>query len=367
MIRLTAFSHDVDLLAAESEAVERQRLYCRRLHLSQTFLIRTKRAARDTRHDDLLSALPCRSPHWAAYPFVAAWRAVTEVRGRCHLVTAQDAFLSALPAAILAALWHRPLIIGVFSDEIDNPELARERPCYALLNRLAKHLLARAAVIRTDSAEMATKLQRLGFARARFIPFLIPRQEDFLAVRHLPGNGALRLLAIVRLETQKNLGLALESVAALAATTPVRLDVVGDGSQRAALEAQVAALGIAALVRFHGSRPFNELPGHLATADVVILTSHHETAARVLVLAALAGVPVVTTATTGSAEVVEDGHTGFIVPLGDQTTLVERLARLAADPALRHRLGTMARSSAIARFSRIRVLAGLAAMYRGVK
>lgn len=366
MIRLAAFSHDVDLLAADSEAVGRQLLYCRRLHLSQTFLIRSKRAARDIRHDGMLSVLPCRSPHWSAYPFVAAWRALTEVRGRCHLVTAQDAFLSALPAALLAALWRRPLIISVFSDEIDNPEMARERPCYALLNRLAKRLLARAAAIRTDSAEMAAKLRRLGFARARFVPFLIPRQEDFLAVRHVPGDAVLRLLAIVRLEQQKNLGLALEAVAALAARTPVRLDVVGDGSQRAALEAQAAALGITALVRFHGSRPFDELPGHLATADAVILTSHHETAARVLVLAALAGVPVVTTATTGSAEVVEDGHTGFLVPLGDQTALEERLARLAADPALRHRLGAAARSSAFARFSRIRVLAGLAALYRSV-
>lgn len=367
MIRLAAFSHDVDLLTAESEAVERQRLYCRRLRLSQIFLVRSKRGGRDTRHDALLSVMACHAPHWSIYPFVSAWRALIEVRGRCHLITAQDAFLSALPAAVLAALWRRPLIIGVFSDEIDNPEMARERPCYALLNRLAKRLLARAAAIRTDSAEMADKLRRLGFARTRFIPFLIPRQEDFLAVRHVPGNDALRLLAVVRLETQKNLGLALEAVAALAATTRVRLDVVGDGSQRAALESQAAALGIADLVRFHGSRPYDELPGHLATADALVLTSHHETAARVLVLAALASVPVVTTATTGSTEVVEDGRTGFIVPLGDRSALTERLARLAADPALRHRLGAAARSSAIARFSRIRVLAGLAAMYRSVQ
>lgn len=364
-LRLVAFTHDADLLVPGSEAVGRQLLYCQRLRLRQTTLLRAKRRAVDVRFGSMLQVLPCRSPHWSLFPLIALWRALIEVRGRCHLVTAQDAFLSALPATIVARLWRRPLVIGVFSDEIDNPEMARERPCYGMLNRLAKFLLSRAAAIRTDSAEMATKLQRLGFLKTRFIPFLIPDQEAFRAVRRVPGDGRLRLLAIVRLETQKNLGLALEAVADLARSHAVLFDVVGDGSQRAALEAQAVALGIADLVRFHGARPYAALPGHFAAADALILTSHHETAARVLVLAALAGVPVVSTATTGAAEVVEDGHTGFLVPLGDRTALADRLGRLAADPSLSTALGAAARHSAIGRFGRARVLAGLAALYRG--
>jgi glycosyltransferase involved in cell wall biosynthesis len=366
MIRLAAFSHDAELFAVGSEAVERQLLYSRRLRLRQLALVRAKRGERDRRHGPLLAVLACRSPHWSLYPFSAAWRALVEVRGRCHLVTAQDAFLSALPAAVAAALWRRPLIIGVFSDEIDNPELARERPGYAIFNRLAKRLLARAAAIRTDSCEMAAKLRRLGFAQARFVPFLIPGQEAFLAVRRSPGGSTLRLLAIVRLEVQKNLGLALEALAALPGSCEVRLDIVGDGSQRTALEAQAAALGLGRRVTFHGARPYAALPDLLADADALILTSHHETAARVLVLAALAGVPAVTTATTGAAEVVEDGRTGFIVPLGDRAALAERLARLAAEPGLSQRLGAAARSAALGRFGRARVLAGLATMYRSV-
>jgi glycosyltransferase involved in cell wall biosynthesis len=366
LLRLVAFTHDADLLNARSEAVERQLFYCGRLRLQQVALLRAKRTSPDVRHGADLLVRPCRSPHWLLFPFTSLWRALTEVRGRCHLITAQDAFLSALPAAIVAGLWRRPLVIGVFSDEIDNPAMAHERPCYGILNRLAKVLLARAAAIRTDSSEMAAKLQRLGFTRCRFVPFLIPGQESFLSVHRIPRSGSeLRLIVIARLEVQKNIGLALECVSELARTHDVRLDIVGDGSQREALEAQTARLGIANRVRFHGARPYETLPGLLANADALVLTSHHETAARVLVLAALAGIPAVTTATAGASEVVRDGDTGFVVPLDDRHALVTRLAQLASEPALSTRLGEAARRSALGRFGRMRVLAGLAALYRG--
>src|SRR5207249_4295837 len=77
------------------------------------------------------------------------------------------------------------------------------------------------------------------------------------------------------------------------------------------------------------------IPELVAAADVAVLTSLKEGIPRALIEAMAVGVPVVATDVKGSREVVVDGQTGFLVPLGDTQALGGRLSQVLDSPALR--------------------------------
>ena len=76
----------------------------------------------------------------------------------------------------------------------------------------------------------------------------------------------------------------------------------------------------------------------------------------VLIEAMAAGVPVIATDVPGIRDVVRDGVTGLLVPPGDPAALAAAVARLSADPTLRHRLTTAARADVRDRFTWAAVL-----------
>lgn len=94
-----------------------------------------------------------------------------------------------------------------------------------------------------------------------------------------------------------------------------------------------------------------EMPEMMAMLDLVTLTSEEESFGRVLIEAMAASRPVVATRGGGVAEVVVDGETGLLVPMGDVERIASAMASLLADPGLRRAMGEAGRQRAIARFS----------------
>jgi glycosyltransferase involved in cell wall biosynthesis len=82
-----------------------------------------------------------------------------------------------------------------------------------------------------------------------------------------------------------------------------------------------------------------------------------------LVEAMACGVPVVATATEGAREIVADGATGLIVPIGDACALAASVASLLEDAPRRLELGARARESARARFGLERMIAATERVY----
>jgi glycosyltransferase involved in cell wall biosynthesis len=115
------------------------------------------------------------------------------------------------------------------------------------------------------------------------------------------------------------------------------LVLVGDGWQRAEVEAEVARLGLTPRVHLLGLR--RDVPELLRTFDVFMMSSSREGLPRTLPQAMAAGLPVVATHVGGIPDAVHEGETGFLVPSGDVAALADRLERLVSDPALRVRLG----------------------------
>jgi glycosyltransferase involved in cell wall biosynthesis len=88
-----------------------------------------------------------------------------------------------------------------------------------------------------------------------------------------------------------------------------------------------------------------------ARADIFCLPTRGDCTPLVLGEAMAAGLPVVTTRIGSNCETIREGEDGFVIEVNDELALMDALSRLAADPALRHRIGLSARARAQALFS----------------
>ncbi len=141
-----------------------------------------------------------------------------------------------------------------------------------------------------------------------------------------------------RLTPIKGFDLLVEALPAVAAAVPdARLVLIGDGPERAALEARAAALGVGGRLTVTGA--VGDVTPWLAAADVVAAPSRNEGMGRVIVEAMALGVPVVGAAVGGIPSVIADGECGRLVPPEDPAALARALVELGRDGALRARLG----------------------------
>lgn len=178
-----------------------------------------------------------------------------------------------------------------------------------------------------------------------------PTGAQAAAARHALGldPDAVVVGCVAALRPEKDHELLLRAIARLAPREPrLQLALIGSGEREAELRALAGSLGIEGRVVFAGFR--TDVAALLPGLDVKALTSVQETYPVSALEAMAAALPVVMTDPEGVPELVVDGESGFVVPVGDEDALVDRLGRLLADPALRARLGAAAHRRAAARF-----------------
>lgn len=193
---------------------------------------------------------------------------------------------------------------------------------------------ARSQLMRLAGPAHWAKLQlcRLGVDPQAFVPRPRPARAGetvrLLCVGRLtPAKGQLLLLqACARLRDE---GLAFE------------LTLVGDGPDRARLEAERDALGLHDRVRLTGALNQAQVRDELARADVFVLPSLAEGIPVVLMEAMASGVPVLSCPVNGIPELIEDGCNGLLARPGDVAALALGLRRLIEDAALRERLASI--------------------------
>jgi glycosyltransferase involved in cell wall biosynthesis len=118
----------------------------------------------------------------------------------------------------------------------------------------------------------------------------------------------------------------------------VYLVLVGDGSPTLEeLRTMVQMRGLQDKVLFAGRR--TDIPNVLAGFDLFALATEQEASGTVFVEAAAAGLPVVGTDVGGVSEMLQDGVTGMLVPLHDQTALADAIRMLVDDPERRRAMG----------------------------
>jgi glycosyltransferase involved in cell wall biosynthesis len=142
----------------------------------------------------------------------------------------------------------------------------------------------------------------------------------------------------------------------LEAYPEARLLLVGDGSRRPAMMERATDLGIGHAVQFTGMVPHSEVPGLMAAADVAVVP--YPPMETELWLSPLklfeymaSGTAVIASNVGQLTDVIQDGHTGLLVPPGDVPTMAATLQRLIGDPALCLQLGQRAREDAVQKHS----------------
>lgn len=142
---------------------------------------------------------------------------------------------------------------------------------------------------------------------------------------------------------------------------PLKLVVVGDGSERAALEREIAACRLAADVLLVGDQ--RNVPDWLCALDVYALSSVSEGMNLTLLEAMSAALPVVATAVGGNPEIVTNGETGLLVPARDPEAMARSLLRLVESSELRNQLGGAGRRRVEERFSQASMLRAYLELY----
>ncbi|WP_298227796.1 glycosyltransferase [Gryllotalpicola sp.] len=147
-----------------------------------------------------------------------------------------------------------------------------------------------------------------------------------------PGRDPLRAVMVARLVAQKRVADAVRAWPAVLASHPgARLEVYGDGPERAALETLIAELGLREAVTLHGYVP--RASDQLASAAVLVLSSRHEGQPLVVAEALAAGTPVVAyDIPYGPADMVEPGVSGELVADGDVAGLAAAINGILGNP-----------------------------------
>lgn len=171
------------------------------------------------------------------------------------------------------------------------------------------------------------------------------------------------LLGIVaRLDAIKNHASLLRAMPCVIQAHPdASLLIIGDGPLRADLERQAAELGLGGHVRFLGMR--DDVPELLVALDVVVLCSLSEGLSLTLLEESAAGSSVVATAVGGNPEIIEDGITGLLVPMGNDAALADAINRLLDDPERAHAFGQAARLQFMREFTLARMVSRYVEVY----
>ncbi len=155
----------------------------------------------------------------------------------------------------------------------------------------------------------------------------------------------------------------IELLARVRRSVPARMVLVGDGPDRAAVAAQVAARGLGDHVRLVG--PVGELPALLRHADAFVLTSESESFGVAALEALSSGVPVFAYRVGGLPEVVGRDCGALVEPF-DVAALAAAVCAALGDPTRLHTLRRAARDHAMTHFARAAALDRYEACFRQV-
>ncbi len=197
----------------------------------------------------------------------------------------------------------------------------------APLRTLARRVLRSAAGVTAVSSYLAERAARVaGIDPARITVQPMPVEVERFNRLSSGGGG---VATVGRLTAQKRVDVVLDAVAWLAAQgRPLKLTVVGDGPERAALEARAAEAGLGERVRFTGAVPPERIPEVIGDADVFAFAAEREGLGLALGEALMLGVPVAAAESGGVADLVPAQGGGRLVPPGDAAALGAAIGEL---------------------------------------
>lgn len=196
--------------------------------------------------------------------------------------------------------------------------------------------------------------------------------ERFHVGADYPEQAALRcrlarpgekiVLHVSNFRPVKRLNDVVDTFAKIAETVPARLVLIGDGPERERTLEHARNRGVMGRTYFLGKQATIE--NYFAVADLLLFPSEYESFGVTALEAMSAKTPVVATLGSGLSEVVIDGETGFLCPVGDIEALSTACLKILTDDALARRMAEAARIHVQHHFTPDRIVDQYEAIYR---
>ncbi len=251
-----------------------------------------------------------------------------------------------------------PFVIGPVGGSLQSPpgfgDGARRAPWYLRLRKLDQLRIRRDPWLRGTYEQASCVLGIAPYVKEFLATTAVQRFEVMseTGIEALPEpvdradrQGDIRLLFVGRLIPTKGAGDAIRALG-LARELPARLDIVGDGFDRAACEALTADLGLGDRVRFHGQLPRGQVDDLYRSADIFVFPSYREPGGNVVFEAMGHGLPLIVSDLGGPGNVVDDTCGIRLHPQDPEQyarDIAAAISRLVTSADLRRALGDGAR------------------------
>ena len=226
-----------------------------------------------------------------------------------------------------------------------------------ILESLKRYVYCHCDHVTVVSSAMKRHLEHMGCPTDRVS---IHSMGVNLRDQFVPATGAGKqadLVFVGRLVEKKGVDTLIEAVHLLRTDFPaLRLRIVGDGPERAALERHVAKLQLDRQIEFLGSRPNEQVPACYHSARIAVVPSviaadgDQEGLGLVAVEALGCGCAVIVSDLPALQDVVQDGKTGLVFHSNDALDLSMKIRKLISDADLCERLARQGREDVLARF-----------------
>lgn len=220
------------------------------------------------------------------------------------------------PCGLMARMLREPYLVALRGSDVPgyNERFSRQ---YVFLEPLIKHVWKNASAVVPNSKGLEELAKETLDIEMQVIPNGVDTSEFYPGER---DSGKLELLCVSRLTSRKRIGDIIDAVSEIEG---VNLTVIGDGPKEKELREKIGELGLENRVELKGYVPHDELPGYYRDSDVFVMPSLNEGMSNTILEAISSGLPVITTQTGGTDELV-DGN-GEIVPKKNPGALKEKI------------------------------------------
>jgi glycosyltransferase involved in cell wall biosynthesis len=170
---------------------------------------------------------------------------------------------------------------------------------------------------------------------------VIPNPARFLPDQ--PSElSAKRILSVGRLSPEKNYSSLIRAFALVHSLFPDwSLDIFGDGDERYRLLSEIEKYHLNDVVHLPGST--NDVQKEMLSSSLLVCSSKYEGFSMVIIEAMSCGLPVVSyECPCGPKDLISDGNNGYLVPVGDENALADRICRLIENTERRKQMGVAA-------------------------
>jgi teichuronic acid biosynthesis glycosyltransferase TuaC len=246
------------------------------------------------------------------------------------LIDAHYLYPDGVAAVWLGAALGLPVVLTARGSDVT------QLPDFATPRRLIRNAIAQAAGLIGVSAALGDRLLQLGAPPERTMVLrngidtqMFRPPADRAAARAALGLTRKTLISVGNLIPRKRLHLTIDALRRL---PDVDFLIVGEGPERAALQARIADAGLSGRVRLVGPVPHAQLPAYYGAADASVLASSREGWANVLLESMACGTPVVASAIPGNPEVVQAPEAGLIVGANTAEGIADAVHTLLGNP-----------------------------------